>query len=148
VDNTAELEKWKAHARKWEQRAKENSDAATRLAELEQANMTELEKAKKAAEDAAKRAEEAEAARKAAEVAALRTRIGAEKGLPAALVARLQGDDEDAIAADADELLKSIPKSYPDLGQGHGTPDGKLTPEAAAKLSLAEYEQAVKEGRI
>jgi len=36
---------WKAEARKWEQRAKENKAAADRAAELEQAQMTEAEKA-------------------------------------------------------------------------------------------------------
>ena len=36
---------WKAEARKWEQRAKENKTAAERLAELESANKSEIERA-------------------------------------------------------------------------------------------------------
>lgn len=36
---------WKAEARKWEARAKANSTAAAKLAKLEEANKTELEKA-------------------------------------------------------------------------------------------------------
>ncbi len=40
---------WRAESRKWEQRAKENKDAAGRLAEIEKANQTEYEKAVKAA---------------------------------------------------------------------------------------------------
>jgi len=36
---------WKAEARKWESRAKANSAAAEKLAKLEEANKTELEKA-------------------------------------------------------------------------------------------------------
>lgn len=44
----AELAKWKDQARKWEGRAKTNSDAAARLTEIEQANMSELEKAQAA----------------------------------------------------------------------------------------------------
>lgn len=36
---------WKAEARKWEARAKQNSDAAARLAQIEEANKTDLEKA-------------------------------------------------------------------------------------------------------
>lgn len=39
-----ELERWKADARKWEDRAKANKDAADRLAELENANKTEAQK--------------------------------------------------------------------------------------------------------
>ena len=45
---------WVAEARKWEKRAKENKSAAEKLAELEQAQMTEAEKAEariRAAED-------------------------------------------------------------------------------------------------
>lgn len=45
VDLTAEVEKWKALARKSEARAKENSAAAKRLAEIEEAGRTESEKA-------------------------------------------------------------------------------------------------------
>ena len=39
---------WKAEARKWEQRAKENAPAVKRLAEIEQANMTAEQKAQAA----------------------------------------------------------------------------------------------------
>src|SRR5690606_27453783 len=35
---------WKAEARKWEARAKENSEAAKRLAEIEEASKTEAQK--------------------------------------------------------------------------------------------------------
>lgn len=48
---------WKAEARKWEQRAKENTAAAKKLAELEAAQATEQEKAVKAAVDEAVKAE-------------------------------------------------------------------------------------------
>jgi hypothetical protein len=50
-DLTAELEKWKALARKHEGTAKANADAAKRLAEIEAANASDLEKAVKAARD-------------------------------------------------------------------------------------------------
>jgi hypothetical protein len=55
-DLAAELAKWKAEARKWEGRSKSNSDAAARLKEIEQANMSELEKAQALAKDAEERA--------------------------------------------------------------------------------------------
>lgn len=50
-DLSAELAKWKEQARKNEARAKENADAAKRLADIEAANATDLEKAVKAARD-------------------------------------------------------------------------------------------------
>jgi thioesterase domain-containing protein len=49
---------WKAEARKWEERAKANKDAAAKLAEIEAANQTEAEKAAARAEAAEKRAQE------------------------------------------------------------------------------------------
>ena len=52
---------WKAEARKWEQRAKENAPAAKRLAEIEEANKTEAQKAAEKMAAAEKRAAEAEA---------------------------------------------------------------------------------------
>src|ERR1700746_3753899 len=55
-DLAAELAKWKAEARKWEGRSKSNSEAAARLKEIEQANMSELEKAQALAKDAEERA--------------------------------------------------------------------------------------------
>lgn len=48
-DWSAEAEKWKALARKHESTAKANADAAARLAKIEEASQTELEKAVSAA---------------------------------------------------------------------------------------------------
>lgn len=50
-DLSGEVEKWKALSKKNEDRAKANADAAKRLAELEAASATDLEKAAKAARD-------------------------------------------------------------------------------------------------
>lgn len=105
---------WKAKSREWERRAKENKAAADELAELKQANMTELEKAKKAADEA-----NAELQRERA--ASLRQRVALAKGLPADLVDRLRGDTESDIAADADALLALVnaPRTpLPDPTQG------------------------------
>lgn len=49
------------------------------------------------------------AAAEAAKLDALRLKIGAEFGLPAKLIERLQGEDEKALRADAEELKKAIP---------------------------------------
>lgn len=45
VDHAKEAEKWKALARKHEEKAKANADAAKKLADLERQNMTDLEAA-------------------------------------------------------------------------------------------------------
>lgn len=52
---TEDTTDWKAEARKWEQRAKENRQAKTRLDEIEAASQTELEKEQKAREAAEQR---------------------------------------------------------------------------------------------
>jgi len=52
---------WKAEARKWEQRAKEYKPSADRLAEIEEANKTEAQKATEKTVAAERRAAEAEA---------------------------------------------------------------------------------------
>lgn len=59
-----------------------------------------------------------------------RLNVGIDKGLPKSLIARLQGDDEDALLADADALLEFVPADSkpsprPDPSQGSkdtGTP--------------------------
>lgn len=97
---------WKAEARKWEARAKENSGAATRLAELENAQKTETQKL-------AERAEAAERKAADAELRSLRAEIAAEKGLTPGQAKRLQGATRDELAADADELLKDFGPAKP-----------------------------------
>lgn len=110
---------WKAKSREWEKRAKENSAAAQKLAELEESQKTEAQRLSEAREAAERRAAEAEAAN-------IRYRVAVAKGLPADLVDRLRGDSEEDIAADADALLALVqaapPTPKPDLTQGHGAP--------------------------
>lgn len=133
----ADRDKWKANSRKNEDRAKENVEAAKERDELRK-KVEELEAAKadglSEAEKAAKRLSDIEAAlesekearkadseaRAAAEIKALRSRIGADKGLPAALFDRLTGDDEESITADADKLAELAPSGpkWPDTGAG------------------------------
>lgn len=87
---------WKAEARKWEQRAKENTDAAKKLADIEEANKSEIQKAKERADAAEQRATQAEQT-------ALKTRIAAELNVP---IEVLHGDDEDTIRAAAQKVLE------------------------------------------
>jgi hypothetical protein len=58
-DPAAELAHWKEMARKHEKRAKENAAAAARMKQLDQSNMTEVEKAQAAQRDAERERDEA-----------------------------------------------------------------------------------------
>lgn len=106
---------WKAEARKWEQRAKENlakvnelSPAAARLAEIEESNKTAEQKA---AERAAA-LEDSERASQATitglESKLLRYEVAAAKGLDLKAALRLQGTTKEEIEADADDFAKSF----------------------------------------
>lgn len=88
---------WKAEARKWEQRAKENKGAADELAKLREANMSEQEKAAKRAETA--EAQLREAQRKLSVYEAAKT-----AGIDASLLERMKGDTPEEIAANAEAL--------------------------------------------
>lgn len=101
-----DVAKWKALARKHEAQAKANADAAKRLAEMEDANKSELQKLQERAEAAEKRSADTEAR-------LLRAEIAAEKGLPAALAARLTGDTKEELEADAEQLLALVGKPAP-----------------------------------
>lgn len=85
--NTAKVDEsttdWKAEARKWEKRAKENSGAADELAKLKESQMTELEKANAEAEKAKAEAD-ALKAEKAKSDAAIKA--SAETGVPVDLL--------------------------------------------------------------
>lgn len=92
-----EVAKWKELARKNEARAKENAEAAKRLAEMEDAQKSETQKLQE-------RADVAEKAYGDASEELMRLRIAIAKGRPE-IAARLRGSTEEEIAADADELL-------------------------------------------
>ena len=113
----AEETDWKAEARKWEQRAKENRTAAEKLAELEESQKSESQKL-------ADRAEKAERELEATRTAALRSQVALEKGLTQSQAKRLVGDSREELEADADELLKDLGEAAqprrprPDRNQG------------------------------
>lgn len=93
---------WKAEARKWESRAKENlasakanEGAAKRLAEIEESQKTEAQKAQERLEAAEKRAAELE-------LKAARAEVAAEKGVPANL---LTGSTREDLEASAEALI-------------------------------------------
>lgn len=91
------------------------------------AELSELERFKKENADLVK-------AQSEATLEATRLKVALEKGIPANLAGRLQGDDYDSIAADADSLAElvgskiAIPKVDP--SQGPKTSVGGTTPAA------------------
>ena len=86
---------WKAEARKWEKRAKANSEAAEKLAAIEEAGKTELQRM-------TERAEKAESALKAYEVererAAQVEQVAKDTGVPVDVLGGYGGDDVAAYA--------------------------------------------------
>lgn len=97
----AELEKWKSESRKWEKRSKENSSAASRLKEIEQKNMSELEKAQALAADAEERATTATAMHN-------RVMAAAAHNLPVDLIEDLGSGTEDEINERAERFARVI----------------------------------------
>jgi hypothetical protein len=103
-------------------------------------------------QEATSRADAAETAREAfaadlteAQKQNLRLNIGIDKGLTRSLIGRLQGDDEESLSADADELLKLVTPTAPtsstprpDPSQGSRTP-APTTPAAAFAASMSRY---------
>ena len=146
-DISAELEKWKALARKNEARAKENSEKAKRLDEIEEASKSELEKAQAKLAELERERDEANAAR-------IRSEIARTKGVPVEL---LNGSDEDTLTAQADALLSfkgTAPAAPSSNGQGkQGEPVTAGVQQITSldelnKLTAAEINQARKEGRL
>lgn len=108
-----------------------NAEAAKRRKELdrveaerkakEEAEMTELDKAKK-------RAAELEAEISALQLNDKKRAIAAKVGLPPALALRLVGDNDDALETDAKAILESLPKqTAPNTGATNPGGSGKTT---------------------
>lgn len=104
---------------------------AARADELESANLSELEKAQKAAADAEAARSALEAEVRARDVELLRQRIGVEVGLPAELVARLQGEDEESLRADAKSLAAVVPGPRKPVPNTWGRPDSDVSDDAS-----------------
>ena len=97
---------WKAKSREWEKRAKANADAARRLAEIEESQKSEAQRAQEALAAAQSEAEKAKSE-------ALRWRVGVAAGLPADAIGRLQGATEEELAADAQQLASLLAPQRP-----------------------------------
>lgn len=131
---------WKAEARKWEQRAKENATAAAQLKALEDAQKTEQQRLEE-------RAAAAEARAAALELDSARATVALDKGLTASQAKRLVGSTIDELAADADQLLLDLGKPAPktpaaDPSQGPKPGTGALSPaEQFAEIIRAKRGQ-------
>ena len=122
---------WKAEARKWEQRAKENKDAADKLVaiEAEQAKKEEAEKSdlQKAIEKADKANAELEAMKAEKKRADLIKATAKSYEVDEELLSMMAGDSKDEIETNAKTLkskIGSLPK-YPNVndrgGQGESS---------------------------
>ncbi|MFJ9645007.1 hypothetical protein [Streptomyces sp. NPDC101206] len=140
---------WKAEARKWEQRAKENRSAADELATLKQQAMTDQEKAVAAAEKNGRTAAAAEYAARlaAAEFRAACAAAGVDLGEASDLIdtSRFAADgevDTDGIKAAVKKLAKLASARGP--GRSGGDLGGGSSGDAPASLDkqIAEAEKA------
>jgi hypothetical protein len=89
--------------KEWKQERKELAEYKAKEEQRKQAEMTEAEKYKN-------RADQLEAELKAERHGRMRLQVANEYNLPEALANRLQGDDLEALKADAEQLAKLLPK--------------------------------------
>ena len=128
----AEVAKWKAMARKHEENAKANAKAAERLAEIENAQKTEQERATEAVQKAAAQAEQEKARADAADAKVLRYEVAFEKGLTPAQAKRLVGTSREELEADADDILANF--SVKTDGRPKGDADQGVRTAPAVKV--------------
>lgn len=156
VQSPAQETDWKTEARKWEDRAKANAEqakanaeAAKKLADIENANKSELEKAQARAEAAEKAAKDA-----ADEVIqAKKEAFAATKGVLASMVTGTTPEEWEASAAQALEWKGEKPKTpaAPSAdGQGNvgdpvatGTEAEKLTAAIATATEAGKHTEAI-----
>ena len=93
---------WKAEARKWEARAKENSGAASKLAEIEEASKTEAQKL-------AERAAAAEQTASLKDQALVKLQVIVDHGIPKEFQDLVHGDTKEALEASAAKVKSLIP---------------------------------------
>ena len=109
---------WKAEARKWEARAKQNSDAATELEKLKRERMSDLERAQA---DAALANAELERLKAENEMSAKALEISESSGIPASML--MHCADVEHMAAFADEWKKF----HSNQPQPHAAPTASAT---------------------
>jgi hypothetical protein len=121
---------WKAQARKWEQRAKANKDAADQLHAIEESQKTEAQKQADALAAAQRELAAEKAARAVAEAAA-------KTGVPVELLSG-PGDDPEAFA-DALAKWRGESTTAPEKGKrGEPVPNSGVQPERSGAVSIDE----------
>lgn len=130
---TETVDYWKRMSRQNEQRARDNAEAARKLKEIEDRDLSELQKAQRDRDElAAKYAD--------LERNALRSTVALAKGLPPEVAAILSGSSEDELNAHADALLAwrgatPPPTPRPDPGQG----PRPSTPQAEEEALYSQF---------
>lgn len=124
TDQPAQAEEtdWKAMSRKWEQRAKENRDAAKQLEALRAQSQKDQERIKTLEAEAAK-------AKAAEQKRAWAARISEKTGVPASLLESEPGDSEDALQERAEQIARLM------TARGKGLPDQGATPDHPARTN-------------
>lgn len=110
----SELERLRAALKSANKEAEKNR---LKLKEVDDAKLSEVEKAKRDAEDATRKLDKLRRD-------SLRQKVALDAGLPAKWVGRLQGDSEEELVADAAEILADLNKTRkpaPDPSQGPRT---------------------------
>lgn len=116
---------WKAEARKWEARAKENSGAASKLTEIEEAKKTEAQKLEE-------RAAAAERAASDKDRALAKLQVIVDHGIPKEYQDLVHGDTPEALAASAAKVKALIPATAaPAQGASFVIPDEGGSPSLA-----------------
>jgi hypothetical protein len=125
VQAPAQETDWKAEARKWEARAKENNSAATKLAEIEEANKSEAQKLQEQLASLQERATSAERDRE-------RLAVTAKHGIPVEYQDLVHGSDADALEASASKVKSLIATSaQPQQSASFVIPDEGGSPSLA-----------------
>jgi len=130
-DETSEVEKWKALARKNEAQAKANADAAKKLAALEEAGKTESERM-------AERLNLAERERDEAKAVILRSTVAAEKGINPAMAKFLPGVTREELEASSDEYIAAQPAPEAPAAPVPGRPKERMRPGAVPAASTTD----------
>lgn len=107
-----------------------------KAAELEKAQLTEVERANQERDEAIAAAKAAAQEAEALKLNLLRARIGREKGLPELLIDKLKSTDEEGITAEVEELLPLIKSDDGfNLGGGTNPPGAGGTASADEKMT-------------
>lgn len=131
-DWKVEAERLKTESRKWETRAKDNAKAAQRLAEFEESQKTDMQRAIDRAEAAERRVAEFETAQ---QVSAWKAEIAAGSGVPADA---LRGTTREELEAHAEALKPLLTASQrgPYVPSPGNIPDNPVSDDAAFARSL------------